>query len=61
MLQDKVNQTISNLAQIDAIKSRDSQAMAEANRRAIEAMRIRQEQQEAIIRHLQGGMNNGKE
>lgn len=61
MIQDKINETISNLAQLDAIKSRDSQAMAEANQRAIEAMKIRQEQQEAIIRHMQGGMNNGKE
>ena len=61
MIQDKVNETISNLAQLDAIKSRDSQAMVEANQRAIEAMKIRQKQLEAIIRHMQGGKNNGKE
>lgn len=62
MIQDKVNETISKLAQLDAIKSRDSQAMAEANARAIEAMKIRQEQQEAIMRHMkERGMNNGEE
>lgn len=61
MIQDKINQTVQSLAQLDAIKSRDSSAMAEANRRALEAMQVRIEQLEAIQIKLQGGINNGGE
>lgn len=61
MIQDKINQTVQSLAQLDAIKSRDSSAMAEANRRALEAMQVRIEQLEAIQTKMQGGIDNGEE
>lgn len=61
MIQDKINQTVQSLAQLDAIKSRDSSAMAEANRRALEAMQVRIEQLEAIQIKMQGGIDNGEE
>lgn len=61
MIQDKINKTVQSLAQLDAIKSRDSSAMAEANRRALEAMQVRIEQLEAIQSKLQGGINNVEE